>query len=101
MVRLVQGFVDTGVVQAAVNPVDEEIGKADEEWDLDETVVREGFVGGSVVEFGVSANLKNEERSCQQGHWGHCGHGLSDFQTNLVLEEFGVVVGCLVPDKDE
>lgn len=100
VVRLVQGLVDAGVVQATVDPVDEEIGKADEEGDLEEAVEREGLFGGSVVELGVSADLKNEERSSQQGHWRHCGHGLSDLQTNLVLEEFWVLVGCLVPNKD-
>ena len=87
-------------MQASVDPVDEEIGKADEEGDLDEAVVREGLFGGCVVKFGVSADLQNEERSCQQWHWGHCSHGLSDLQPNLVLEELGVIVSCLVPDKD-
>lgn len=48
-----------------MDPVDEEIGKADEEGDLDKTVEREGLFGRGVVEFGVSADLKNEERSCQ------------------------------------
>lgn len=66
VVRLVQGLVDAGVVQATVDPVDEEVGKADEEGDLDEAVVREGLFGGGVVKFGVSADLQNEERSRQQ-----------------------------------
>lgn len=49
-----------------MDPVDEEIGEADEEGDLDEAVVWERLFGGGVVKFGVSADLQNEERSCQQ-----------------------------------
>ena len=100
VVRLVEGLVDAGVVQAAVDPVDEEIGEADEEWELDEAVEWEWLFGDGVVEFGVSSDLQNEEGCSQQGHWGHGLHGLSDFHRNLVSQEFGVVVSGFVPDKD-
>jgi hypothetical protein len=100
VVRLVQGLVDARMVQAAVDPVDKEIGKADEEGELDETVERKRLFSNGIVEFGVSADLKNKEWGCQQSHWGHGTHGLLDFQPNLVLEKFRVVVGCLVPNED-
>lgn len=53
------------MVQATVDPIDEEIGKADKEGNLEEAIVWEGLFGGGVVEFGESANLKNKERSRQ------------------------------------
>lgn len=100
MVRLVQGSVHARVVQASVDPVDEEIGEEDEEGELQDTVEGEGLFGGGIVEFGVSADFQDEEWGCQEGHWGHRAHGLFDFHGDLVLEEFGVFVGGFVPDED-
>jgi hypothetical protein len=100
VVRLVQGSVNARVVQASVDPVDEEIGEEDEERELQDTVEGEWFLGGSIVEFGVSADFKDEEWGRQEGHWGHGAHGLFDFHGDLVLEEFGVFVGGFVPNED-
>ena len=57
VMRLVQGTVNARVVQTSVNPVNEEIGKADEERELQNTVVWERFFGDGIVEFSVSANF--------------------------------------------
>lgn len=38
VVRLVESLVDRTVMQTAVNPVDQEIGKGDEEWELEQSV---------------------------------------------------------------
>lgn len=100
VVRLVKGLVDSRVVKATVNPVDEEIGEEDEEWELQNAVIREGLLGNGVIEFGVAPNFQNKERRSQQGHWGHGAHGLLHFHGNLVSQELGVVVGGFVPDED-
>ena len=64
VVRLVECLVDAGVVQAAVDPVDKEIGEAYEEGELDEAVEWERLFSDGVVEFGISADLKNKEWGC-------------------------------------
>lgn len=100
VVRLVQCPVNAGVVQASVDPVDEEIGEADEERELQDTVVRERLLGDGIIEFGVSSDFQNKEWGSHESHWGHGAHGLLDFHGDLVLEEFGVLVGGFVPDED-
>lgn len=45
-----------------MDPVDEEIGEADEEGELQDVVEGEGCVGGAIVEFGPSAHFAEEER---------------------------------------
>jgi len=57
VVRLVQSLVNQRVVQPAVDPVDEEIGERDEQWELQDTVVREGLVVKTIVQFGVSPDF--------------------------------------------
>lgn len=64
VVRLVESSIHARVVQASVDPVDEEIGETDEEGELEDTVVREWFFGDGIVEFGVSADFKDEEGGC-------------------------------------
>ena len=100
VVRLVQGLVDQRVVEAAVNPVDAEIGEGDEQRELDDAVVREGLFGEGVVELRVSADFGDEEGGRQEGHDGHGLHGLLDLHGDLVLEELGVLDGGLVPDEN-
>ena len=100
VVRLVQGSVDSWMVQTPVDPVDEEIGEADEEGKLQDIIKGEGFLGDGVVEFGVASNFHHEKGRGEQSHWGHGAHGLLDLQRNLVFQELGVFVGCLVPNED-
>lgn len=71
VVGLVEGFIDTGVVEAAVYPVDAKVGKADEEGKLEVVIESEGRVRGCVVEFSVSTDFKEKERSGTDGHNRH------------------------------
>ena len=46
MMRFVQSFVYQGMMQPPMDPVDEQVGEADEEGELDEVVERERGVRG-------------------------------------------------------
>lgn len=100
VVRLVEGFVDSRMVKATMDPVDEEIGEEDEEWELQDAVIRERLLGNGVIELGVAPDFQNKERRSQQRHWGHGAHGLLHFHGDLVPQELGVVVGGFVPDEN-
>lgn len=71
VVGLVEGFVEAGVVEAAVYPVDAKISKADEEGKLEVIIESEGRVRGCIVEFSVATDFKEEERSGTDGHDRH------------------------------
>lgn len=100
VVRLVQGLVNRRVVQATVDPVDAEIGERDEERKLNDAIAPERLIRERVIEFGVTTNLRDQERRSEERHDGHRLHGLLDFHGNLVLEELRVMDGRLVPDKN-
>lgn len=57
VVRLVQGLVDEGMMQAAVDPVDKKIGKGDEQRELKNTVVGKRLLVERIVKLGVTPNL--------------------------------------------
>lgn len=57
VVRLVQGLIDEGMMQAAVDPVDKEIGKGDEQRELQNTVIGERFLIERIVKLCVTPNL--------------------------------------------
>ena len=99
VVGFVEGFVEAGVVEAAVDPVDAEVGKADEEGELEVVVECEGCVRRCVVEFSVAADFEEEKGSGEDGHDGHGDHGLSDFEGDLVLEVFGMGDRGVVEDE--
>ena len=71
VVRFVEGFVEAGMVQAAVYPVDAKVGKADEKEKLEVVVEREGCVRGCVVEFSVATDFEEKQRSGTDGHDRH------------------------------
>jgi len=64
VVGLVQCLVDHRMVQPSVNPVDEEVGEEDEEWELKVVVQREGGFVEPVVEFGVALDFEHEACGC-------------------------------------
>ncbi len=99
VVGFVEGFVDAGVVKAAVYPVDAGVGEADEEGELEVVVECEGCVRGCVVEFSVPADFKEEKGGGEDGHDGHGDHGLLDFERDLVLEVFGMGKGGMVENE--
>ncbi|EER40561.1 predicted protein [Histoplasma capsulatum H143] len=68
VVGLMQVLIDEGVVKAAVDPVDEEVGEDDEERELEVVVERKGSVFEVVVHFCIPADLEEEDGSCEDGH---------------------------------
>lgn len=104
VVRLVETSVDHGVVKTTVDPVDAEVGKGDEEGELEYNVpaahVPGRVCGESVVDEGVAANLCDEPGRCQKGNDGHCMEGLLDFHAHLVFEIFGMLDGGLVENEN-
>lgn len=99
MMRLMQRLIDLWVVQAAVNEVDEEVGKEEKEWELEPLVPCSWALGGGVVEFGVTLKFGGKANSGQQGHEWHSGVGLDHLKLDLVLQEFWVCEGCVVEDE--
>ncbi len=100
VVRLVQNFVHPRMMQTSVDPIYEEIGKGDKEWDLYIIVEGKGSVRRSVVEFCVATNFADEEGGGEDGHQRHGDQTLPDFKTNLVFEVFGVSKSGVVENED-
>lgn len=101
VVRLVQVLVDEWVVKVAVNPVDTEVGKEQEERELEDIVPHPGAFVGGVVKLAVATNLKAHERSGAESHEWHRLVGLNDFEPYLVLDELGMVESTLIKDELE
>ena len=87
-------------MQAAVNPVDAEIGEHDEQRELQDAVVGKWLIGERIIELCVTADFGDQEGSRQQRHNRHGAHSLGDFHRNLILEILGVMDGRLIPDED-
>jgi hypothetical protein len=104
VVRLVQLLVEHRVVQSAVDPVDEKVGEADENGELEKQVpateVPRGALRQDVVNVGVATDLTQEPRDGKSRHDGHGFESLADLEAHLVLEELRVVYCCLVEDED-
>lgn len=100
VVRLVKTLVDERMVEVSMNPVDAEVGKDEEEGELEDVVPHSGTIGGGVVELSVAADFEEEERGSDDGHNWHGLVGLDHLEPDLVLEESGVVEGALVEDED-
>lgn len=96
VVRLVQTLVDERMVQPTVDPVDAEIGEHDKEGELEPVVGRERGVLDHVVELGPAAHLEEHKEGGANRHEGHSGHGLLDFEGDLIFEVLGVLHGLLV-----
>ena len=100
VMRFVQRLVYQRMVQSAVDPVDEEIGEANEERELEDVVEREGRIRGAIVEFGKSAHFTEKQGRGEDGHYGEGDEGLFDLEPDLVAQVFGVCEGCVVEDED-
>lgn len=100
MMRFVKRLVDLWVVQASVDPVYEEIGKDDEQGELQIVVQGEWLIGRIVIEFSVAANFAEKEGRGEDGHNGESNHGLAYFEGDLILEVFRVSKGGMVEDED-
>lgn len=100
VVRLVQSLIDVRVVQASMDPIDEEVRKADEERELENVVQPERGVGGRIVQFGVSPHFSHKKRDGEDSHYRKSDGGLSDLQGDLILEVFWVREGGMVEDEE-
>ena len=89
VVRLVEALVDERVMQSAVDPVNAEVGEHEEEGELHDVVPHARGVFETVVYLGVAANLEEEERGGEDGHYGEGDVGLAHLETDLVLEYLG------------
>jgi hypothetical protein len=98
--KLVQVLVDQAVVKPAMSPVDTEVGKEEEERELEEVVPKPGSIFGGVVEFAVSAHFEEEEGCRDDGHDGHGLVGCDDLKADLVLDETRMVKCSLVEDEN-
>ena len=68
MVGFMQNFVDLGMMQAPVDPIDEEIGEQDEERELKVVVQAKRSIARGVIEFCVAAYFAEEKGGREDGH---------------------------------
>lgn len=87
-------------MQAAMDPVDEEVGEGDKEWELEDVVQPERGIGRGVVQLGVPSNFAKEAGDGEDGHDGKRDGGLLDLEGDLVLEVFGMGEGGMVEDEE-
>lgn len=95
-----QSFVDLRMMQAPVDPIDEEIGEQDEERELQIAVQAKRGIGRSVIKLCVAAYFAKEKRGREDGHDRKRSQGLLDFESNLILEVFRMRECCVVENKD-
>lgn len=100
MVRFMQTLINQRVMQTAMDEINTEIRKQQEERELQVIVISEWFIGEGIVEFGVPPYFGEEEGGGEDGDEGHGVDGLADLHPYLVFEEFGVFEGCFVEDED-
>jgi len=104
VVRLVETLVDHWMVQAAVDPVDAEVGEDEEEWQLQQVVPSVHSppcaLRNRIVHLGITANFGEEEGHRTYRHDGHGFHRLLNLHPDLVLEELWVFESGLIEDKD-
>lgn len=102
-------FVYERVVQAAVDPVDAEVGEEEEDGELQivPCAAEEGKQGmsepwrsGIVVHKAEPAHLSDEPGHGEDGHDGNAGHSLPNLKADLVLEILRVVEGRVVEDEE-
>ena len=95
-----QRLVDALVVQAAVDPVNAEIGEADEQWKLQPVVPDSRTLLCRVVELRVAAHFSQEPGRGEDGHDGESDVRLLHLKSDLVLEVSWVGEGSLVEDEE-
>lgn len=100
VMRFVQSFVNSGVMQTAMDPVDEEVGETDEQGELEDVVQPKRGIGRRIVQFGISLDFANKKGDGKDGHDGKRLECLLDLKGNLVLEVFRVGEGSMVEDEE-
>ena len=68
MVGFMQTFVEQGMMQAPVDPIDEEIGEQDEERELKVVVQAKRSIGRGVIKFCIAAYFAKEKGGREDGH---------------------------------
>lgn len=82
-----------------MSPVDAEVGKDEEQRELEVVVPEARALLGGVVELAIAVDLSKEDRSSNEGHDGECFVGRDHLEADLVLDETGVVESALVKDE--
>lgn len=100
VVRLVKVLIDPGVVKAAMDPVDGEVGKQEEERELEPIVPGRGGVLELVVELTEASDFGEHDRGRQESHTRHGRVGLLHLEPDLVLEELGMLKRLFVEDEE-
>lgn len=100
MVGFMQSFVDFRMMQAPVDPIDEEIGEQDEERELKEIVQAKRGIRRGLIKFRVAAHFTEEKGRCEDGHDGKRFQSLANFEPNLILKIFRMHERCVVENKD-
>lgn len=84
-----------------MNPVDTEVGKHDEEGELDPSVGGERPFGGLVVELAVSTDLSEHQGHGAQRHEGHRLHSCLHLKLDLISEVLGVFKSFFVEYEEK
>lgn len=96
----VEGPVYPGMMETSMNPVDEEVGEANEEGKLEDVVKPERGIGRRIVQFGVPLDFTNEKRDGEDGHDWEGAECLLYLQGNLIFEVFRVGKGSMVENEE-
>lgn len=96
---LMETLVDHWVVKSAVNEVDPEIGEREEERELGNRVPGSWAIFRSIVELCIATHFGHKEERGHDGHDRHSLIGLAHLHSNLVLQELGMLEGCLIEDE--
>ena len=100
MMGFMQRLIDQRMVQSTMDPIDEEIREADEEWELENVVQGEWSIRRAIVEFCQATDFAKEEGGGEDCHYRERDESLADLKPDLILEVFGVGESCMVEDED-
>lgn len=93
MMCFVQSLVDQRMVEAPVNPVDQEIGKSYEERELDVIIPSTRSFARAIVHPGEAAQFGHKARNGQEGHARKAPETGTDLLSDLPFQELGMVEG--------
>ena len=82
-----------------MDPVDGEVGKEKEEWELKPIIPHPRTIGSDVVHLTISAHFGKEKGNCTHGHDGYGLEGLSNLELDLIFQKFGVFESFFVENK--
>jgi len=99
VVRLVEVLVDAWVMEPSVNPVNEEVGKQQENRELQDVIPPARPLFRRVVDLAVSSDLEPKCSSCQDSHARQGLQSLPYFHANLILEILGMLEGLVIEDE--